>query len=227
MREIVWDTETTGLDFGSDRIVEIGAVELMNHLPTGNTFHRYINPGMPMPREAYEIHGLDDDFLANKPRFDAVVDEFMTFVGDAILIAHNAGFDMGMLNAELARLGRSSLPDARAIDSRALAQSRYPGAQSSLDALCRRFGVDTSARVKHGALLDSELLAEVYLELRGGRQQGLSLDATAGSGAGGSDTAGYRAPPRPNPLAPRITADEAAAHAAFIAEMGDAALWPR
>lgn len=233
MREIVMDTETTGLnpDEGH-RIVEIGAVELLNLLPTGRIFHRYINPERPMPKEAERIHGLDDAFLADKPVFAHVAAEFLEFVGDARLVIHNAAFDMMMLNAELSRLGRDPLPQARAVDTLDLARRKFPGAQASLDALCRRFEIDNSGREKHGALLDSELLAEVYLELKGGRQQGLSLDAGPRPAAEAGDEtpaegAGYRPPPRPRPLPPRITEAERAAHTALVAELGDEALWSR
>jgi len=232
MREIVLDTETTGLraDEG-DRVVEIGAVELINTLPTGRTYHQYINPERPMPMEAYQIHGLGDAFLADKPVFAAVAEAFLAFIGDAPLVIHNAEFDMGMINAELARLGRPALPAARAIDTAAMARRAFPGAPASLDALCRRFGVDNSGRQKHGALLDSELLAEVYLELQGGRQRGLSLGGDRGQSAPGDADAAEGpaddrpAKPRPAPLAPRITEAERAAHAAFIDELGEAALW--
>lgn len=225
MREIVLDTETTGFDPASgDRIVEIGCVELVNHLPTGATFHRYINPERDMPEGAFQVHGLSEDFLRGFPVFAAQVDDFLEFIADARLVIHNAEFDMKFLNAELARLRRPALSPARVTDTLALARSRFPGAQASLDALCRRFGVDRSARTLHGALLDSQLLAEVYLELRGGRQTGLDLAA--------AEQRGPAAPMRPRrarpaPLAPRITEAEAAAHAAFVARMGDAALWRR
>lgn len=226
MREIVLDTETTGLDpLNGDRLVEIGAVELMNHLPTGRVWHHYFNPDRSMPREAFEVHGLGDDFLRDKPRFASLAAEFLDFIGDAPLVIHNAPFDMGFLNAELVRAGLPRLPDARAIDTLALARRRFPGAQASLDALCRRFGVDAGARVRHGALLDSELLAEVYLGLCGGRQQGLSLGAVAR--APGETATQAPLPPRPRPLRPRLTTAEAEAHAAFVADLGPDALWRR
>ena len=231
MREIVMDTETTGLTpEDGHRIVEIGAVELVNLLPTGRTFHKYLNPERPMPKEAELIHGLDDAFLADKPVFARIADDFLDFIGDAKLVIHNAAFDMTMLNAELGRLGHEPLPISRAVDTLDLARRRFPGAQASLDALCRRFEIDNSGREKHGALLDSELLAEVYLELMGGRQQGLSLDAAARPAAEGAadqpaEAAAYRPPPRPRPLPPRITEAERTAHAAFIAELGEGALW--
>lgn len=224
MREIVLDTETTGLDPATgDRIVEIGAVELVNHLPTGRTFHRYLNPQRPMPREAFAVHGLGDDFLRDKPLFSAVAGELLDFLSDAPLVIHNAGFDVAFLNAEFGRLGHPPLPMARCINTLDLARRRFPGAQCSLDALCKRFGVDSAARTLHGALLDSQLLAEVYLELLGGRQRGLGLAVSAGPSAAGPQE--WRVPPRPRPLAPRLTESERAAHDAFVADLGDKALW--
>jgi DNA polymerase-3 subunit epsilon len=232
MREIVMDTETTGLDpADGHRIAEIGAVEIVNLLPTGRIYHQYINPERAMPKEAEQVHGLSGAFLADKPVFARIAPAFLDFIGDARLVIHNAAFDMAMLNAELARLGRPALPMSRALDTLEIARKRFPGAQASLDALCRRFGIDNSGRDKHGALLDSELLAEVYLELMGGRQQGLGLDPgisrpSAGRGADAPTAAsGYAPPPRPRRLASRITEAERAAHAAFIAELGDKALW--
>lgn len=232
MREIVLDTETTGFEPAEGhRIVEIGAVELENHLPTGRTFHVYLNPQRDMPKEAFEVHGLSDEFLRDKPLFSAVAADFLAFVGDARLVIHNAAFDMKFLNAELTALGYPRLPDARALDTLLLARQKYPGAPASLDALCRRFGVDNSAREKHGALLDSEILAEVYLELIGGRQPGLILapvqTSAAQQGRAGTDGADWRPPPRPAPLPARITEDEAAAHAAMVDRMGDAAIWKK
>ena len=185
MREIVLDTETTGLDPDSgDRLVEIGAVELVNHMPTGRTFHVYVNPQRDVPQEAVDVHGLTAQFLADKPVFAAIAAEFAAFIGDARLVIHNAAFDMKFLNAELGWAGQPTVPWARAVDTLDLARRRFPGAQNTLDALCRRFGVDNSVREKHGALLDSELLAEVYLELMGGRQPDLSLAVVAGGPAG-------------------------------------------
>lgn len=225
MREIVLDTETTGLDpHTGDRIVEIGGVEIVNHMPTGRTFHRYINPQRDMPQEAFAVHGLSAAFLSDKPVFGDIATEFLAFVGDARLVIHNAAFDMKFLNAELGWAGRPSLPWGRAFDTLDLARRRFPGAHTGLDALCRRFGVDNSGREKHGALLDSELLAEVYLELMGGRQPDFGL-TVVGSGATGPGIDPWIPPPRVRPLAPRITPQEAAAHAAFVAEMGASALW--
>jgi DNA polymerase III subunit epsilon len=175
-REIVFDTETTGLSpADGHRVVEIGCVELINHVPTGNNWHRYLNPQRYMPGDAFRVHGLSEEFLAKQQTFAEVADDFLTFVGRTPLVAHNASFDIGFINAELALLDRPPLDVARIVDTVAIARRKYPGAQASLDALCRRFNVDLSARTKHGALLDAELLAEVYLELIGGRQPTLGL----------------------------------------------------
>ncbi|MFW5678103.1 MAG: DNA polymerase III subunit epsilon [Rhodosalinus sp.] len=228
MREIVLDTETTGLDpFDGHRIVEIGAVELHNHVPTGRHFHEYIDPERPMPAEAFAVHGLGDDFLRGKPLFAAVSGAFVDFIGDAKLVIHNAEFDMRFLNAEFGRLKLPELPMARAVDTVALARRRFPGSPASLDALCRRFGIDNSARTLHGALLDAEILAEVYLELIGGRQPGLLLGGGQ-RGATGADSPQqeWRPGPRPRRLASRVTAEEAKAHATFVARLGDKSLWP-
>ncbi|MEM8631515.1 MAG: DNA polymerase III subunit epsilon [Pseudomonadota bacterium] len=225
MREIVMDTETTGLDpYEGHRIVEIGGVELSGHIPTGRTYHQYINPERDMPQEAFDVHGLGDEFLSKQPVFRDIVDDFLTFVGDAKLVIHNASFDMKFLNAELGWVGRPLLPDDQALDTLLIARKRFPGSPASLDALCRRFGVDNSAREKHGALLDSEILAEVYLELIGGQQPSFGLSTNASSGTGGLSR-GWRPQPRAVPLPPRLTEKERAAHAEFIDEMGDDALW--
>lgn len=226
MREIVLDTETTGLDPSEGhRIVEIGGVELWNHVPTGRTYHKYINPKRDMPTEAYEVHGITSEFLADKPVFEAIAQAFVDFVGDAKLVIHNAAFDMKFLNAELGWAGIAPLPGDQAIDTLAIARRRFPGSPGSLDALCRRFGVDNSAREKHGALLDSEILAEVYLELIGGRQPDFVLGGDGGET--GPKQHSWRAYPRPNDLAPRVTEAERAAHDAFVEELGDGALWSR
>ena len=228
MREIVLDTETTGFDPESgDRIVEIGAVELMGHVATGNTYHQYINPERAMPESAFAVHGLGDDFLRDKPVFRAIAHEFLDFVGDAQLVIHNAGFDMKFLNAELEWAKLRKLPDTQALDTLAIARKKFPGSPASLDALCRRFGIDNSAREKHGALLDSEILAEVYLELIGGRQPGLVLNTRSRDQGLGQDTESWRPRPRPTPLPSRLTEEEAAAHAAFVDELGDGAVWNR
>jgi DNA polymerase III subunit epsilon len=229
MREIVLDTETTGFEPAEGhRIVEIGAVELLNHLPTGRTHHVYLDPERTMPPEAFAVHGLGDDFLRGKPKFAAAATDFLAFIGeDARLVIHNAAFDMKFLNAELTRAGMPPIDSARAIDTVAIARRRFPGSPASLDALCRRFGVDNSAREKHGALLDSEILAEVYLELIGGRQPDFDLTAaTVGNTqSGAADIPRLRA--RPAPLAPRITFAESEAHAAFVDTLGPAAVWLR
>ena len=226
MREIVLDTETTGFDpEQGDRIVEIGAVELMRHVPTGRTYHQYINPERSMPTEAFEVHGLGDDFLRDKPVFKNVGKAFIDFIGDAKLIIHNAAFDMKFLNAELDWMGLRKLPMDRAIDTLAIARRKFPGSPASLDALCRRFNIDNSARTLHGALLDSEILAEVYLELIGGRQPGLTLDSgQANSMVQASET--HKMGTRPKPLAPRITESEREAHKEFVAALGGGGLWP-
>lgn len=225
MREVALDTETTGLDAqGGDRVIEIGAVELVNHVATGRTFHVYLNPERAVHPDAVAIHGLTDAFLADKPLFAQVADAFESFVGEAALVIHNARFDMGFLNAERARLGREPWPMARAVDTVAMARRRHPGAPASLDALCKRYGVDNSGRTLHGALLDAQLLAEVYLALMGGRQRDFGLAAVAGATAGPQ---AWTPPPRPRPLAPRITEAERAAHEAFVATLGEASLWRR
>ena len=228
MREIVLDTETTGLEpREGHRIVEIGAVELFNHLPTGNTYHQYINPQRDMPAEALAVHGITEEFLADKPVFKAVAQAFVDFVGDAKLVIHNAAFDMKFLNAELEWCGYRTLPMQQAVDTLAIARRKFPGAQSSLDALCRRFAIDNSRREKHGALLDAEILAEVYLELVGGRQPGLVLAAGEETKEDTPRTRRVSVGRRPVPLEPRITAEEREAHAAFVEGLGSEALWMR
>jgi len=218
MREIVLDTETTGLSpKDGDRLVEIGCLELINHMPTGETYHQYINPRKAMPAEAEAVHGLSDKFLADKPEFADIVDAFLDFIGDAALVIHNASFDMGFINAELARIEREPVPNSRAIDTVSMARKKFPGSPASLDALCRRFEIDNSARTLHGALLDAELLAEVYLELIGGRQPGLVLGADASDSA--NTVAVERVARLPRPHQP--TAEELEAHAEFIARLND------
>ncbi len=242
MREIVLDTETTGFEpEQGDRIVEIGAVELLNHMPTGRTYHQYINPKRTMPDEAFGVHGIGPDLLENprpakpgevilkdKPVFAEIGQAFLDFVGDAKLVIHNAAFDMKFLNAELKWMNAPQLVWERAVDTLAIARSKFPGSPASLDALCRRFAIDNTARTLHGALLDSEILAEVYLELIGGRQPDFALSAMATGGAGGvasDDT--WRPAPRPSALPPRLTKKEAAAHDAFVETLGDGALWKK
>ena len=230
MREIVLDTETTGFDPESgDRIVEIGAVELMNHMATGETYHQYINPERSMPEEAFQVHGLGDDFLRDKPKFAQIGKSFLDFIGTSKLIIHNAAFDIKFLNAELRRAGYPTLPASRALDTLMLAREKFPGSPATLDALCRRYGVDNSGRELHGALLDSELLAEVYLELIGGRQPDLVLDGVPASGGEVQTAGGTMRPrsPRARPLPPRLTEAELEAHTAFVAALGDEALWTR
>lgn len=225
MREIVLDTETTGFEPSEgDRIVEIGAVELFNHMPTGRTYHQYINPERAMPQAAFDVHGLGDEFLRDKPVFKRVGQAFLDFVKDSRMVIHNASFDMKFLNAELEWAGLPKLPMAQALDTLLIARKRFPGSPASLDALCRRFHVDNSAREKHGALLDSEILAEVYLELIGGRQPDLVLAHGSSEGEAGS-VSEWRPTQRPVPLASRLSDDEKKAHAAFIADMGENALW--
>jgi DNA polymerase-3 subunit epsilon len=227
MREIVLDTETTGFDPETgDRIVEIGGVELWNHMPTGRTFHQYINPERAMPQEAFEVHGLGDEVLRDKPLFREIAVSFVEFVADAKLVIHNASFDMKFINAEFGWLKMPAIPFERAVDTLAIARKRFPGAPASLDALCRRFGIDNSARTLHGALLDAEILAEVYLELIGGRQPGLVLGGLA-SGSPGAGEAAWRPQPRPAPLPPRVTEAEAEAHREFVAKLGPDALWAK
>jgi DNA polymerase III subunit epsilon len=223
-REIVLDTETTGLDPGAGhRIVEIGCLEVVGFVPTGEIFRRYVNPERDMPAEAEAVHGLTGEFLAGQPLFAEVADDFLAFIGDAPLVIHNARFDLKFLNAELSRIGLPELDPARAIDTVALARRRFPGAQASLDALCRRFEIDTSARGFHGALLDCQLLAEVYLELRGGRQPGFDL-ARALSGDPGEGREGAR-PQRPaRPHAPSEA--ERVAHEARLSTIKDP-IWRR
>ena len=227
MREIVLDTETTGFEPSEgDRIVEIGAVELNGHMPTGRVYHQYINPQRAMPQSAFEVHGLGDDFLRDKPLFRDIAQAFLDFVGDAKLVIHNAAFDMKFLNAELGWCDKPLLPMDQSLDTLAIARRKFPGSPASLDALCRRFGIDNSAREKHGALLDSEILAEVYLELIGGRQPDFALASAGGQGTSTAQN-DWRAQPRPTPLAPKITTEELAAHDAFLGQLGDAPLWKR
>jgi DNA polymerase-3 subunit epsilon len=225
MREIVLDTETTGIDHTKGhRIVELGAVELINHIPSGKTFHRYIDPECDMPSDAEAIHGLTTQFLKGKPLFAAIAAELLDFIGDASLVIHNAGFDIGFLNAELARLNLPALVPERVVDTLMLARQKHPMGPNSLDALCKRYGIDNSKRDKHGALLDSELLADVYLELIGGRQAALSLSAITVTTRAMIMPSGI-VRPRPVPLTSRLTEIEILAHRTLIAELGEKALW--
>jgi DNA polymerase-3 subunit epsilon len=225
MREIVFDTETTGLDpYQGHRLVEIGCIELVNRIPSGQHFHRYINPERGIPEEAFAVHGLSVDFLKDKPRFPEICEELIEFIGDAPLVAHNASFDLDFLNAELERCKQLLLTRDRLVDTLMLARRRHPGGSNRLDDLCARYGIDNSRRTKHGALLDAELLAEVYVELIGGRQASLILVETGHE----NTSAGHRPiiiPPRPTPLPPRLSDAEREAHAQFIATLGSNAIW--
>ncbi|MBB3770577.1 DNA polymerase-3 subunit epsilon [Angulomicrobium tetraedrale] len=225
MREIVLDTETTGLNpLTGDRLVEIGCVEILNRIPTGQVYHVYLNPERDMPVEAFNVHGLSREFLSDKPLFAQVVDDFLAFIQGDPLVIHNAAFDIGFINAELARLGRPALTFDRVVDTLSLARRRHAGASNRLDDLMARYGIDSSRRTKHGALLDSELLAEVYAELCGGKQTALSLTVVeSGAVLAERREAGPRQ--RPRPLAPRLSPEEIAAHQAFVAGLGENAIW--
>lgn len=227
MREIVFDTETTGFDPESgDRVVEIGCVELIDQVPTGESFHVYINPERDMPQSAFEVHGLSEEFLKDKPVFAKIAEDFIKFVGDdGVLIAHNAKFDMKFMNFELSKLGHSTYPDSRVIDTLAIAKRKHPMGPNSLDALCARYNVDNSKREKHGALLDAELLADVYIELLGGKQRGLALDVAGDVTEERTGTNRSPAKPRPKALASRVSDDDRKAHRAFVDSLGDSTLW--
>ncbi|MBL4801933.1 MAG: DNA polymerase III subunit epsilon [Emcibacter sp.] len=225
MREIVFDTETTGFDpFAGDRLVEIGCVEVENFLPTGKVFHKYVNPERDMPEGAFRIHGLSAEYLKGFPVFSEIYAEFIDFVGDSKLVAHNASFDMKFINWELKQVGHKEYDNNRAVDTLEIARRKFPGSPNTLDALCKRFSIDNSNRVKHGALLDAELLAEVYLELRGGRQRGLELGGQENSammqGQKGNKEQVFREA-RPH----RASDAELERHAAFVVSLGDEALW--
>jgi DNA polymerase-3 subunit epsilon len=225
VREIVIDTETTGLDPASGhRIVEIGCVELFNAIPTGQFYHVYLDPERDMPEEAFRVHGLSIEFLTGKPKFAEIAEAFIAFIGEAPLVAHNAEFDMRFINAELATFGLPAISSERVVDTLALARRRHPGAPNSLDALCQRYGIDLSRRTKHGALLDSEILAEVYAELLGGRQASLVLDPIA---AERSLTQAVARREMERQLEPLLSAAEAEAHARFIKTLSGQALWSR
>jgi DNA polymerase-3 subunit epsilon len=231
MREIVLDTETTGLDpRGGDRLIEIGCIELINRIPTGREFHSYFNPERDVPAEVVAVHGLSSAFLKDKPLFSDVAEAFLAFIGeDDGLVIHNAPFDMGFLNAELARLARSEIGMERVTCTLQLARRRHPAGPNSLDALCKRYGIDNSMRVKHGALMDSALLAEVYVELLGARQAALGLAVDCGTALRPETGAFHKrvAAKRPHPLSPRLTAEAEAAHALFVEQLGPKALWRR
>jgi len=225
MREIVLDTETTGLDpYQGHRMVEIGCLELVNRFPSGKVFHKYLNPERDMPVEAFNVHGLSAEFLRDKPFFHEICDELVEFIGDSPLVAHNANFDLGFLNAEFERCKKALIGRERLVDTLLLARRRHPAGPNGLDHLCQRYGVDNSRRTKHGALLDAELLAEVYIEMIGGRQTSLILveAGRATSSVGGKAVV---VPQRPIALPPRISAAELEAHTAFIAAMGENAIW--
>jgi DNA polymerase-3 subunit epsilon len=223
MREIVLDTETTGLDpLRGDRLVEIGCVEMFNHMPTGQTYHVYINPERAMPQEAFAVHGLSSEFLADKPLFATVAEDFLAFIGDAPLIIHNASFDIGFINMELDRVKRAAIPRERLVDTLMLARRKHPGVSNRLDDLCSRYAIDNSRRTKHGALLDAELLAEVYIDLIGARQSSLILAETERTSI---RVVEVERRVREAPLPPRLTAQEIEAHRAFVATLGDNPLW--
>jgi DNA polymerase III subunit epsilon len=233
MREIIFDTETTGLDPRQERIIEIGAVELDGRFPTGRTFHHYIKPGdRRIDPEATRVHGITDADVAGKPLFSEIIDAFLDFIGDAQLVAHNAGFDRDFLNHELARLNRASIPDDRFTDTLVLARRKHPLGPNKLDDLCRRYGIDNARRIHHGALLDAELLADVYIEMSGGRQAALGLSVEAGSNPNDRHDHGtlehdHRPMHRPRALAMRLTEAERDAHAKLVAALGDKAIWAR
>ncbi|MCS3739776.1 MULTISPECIES: DNA polymerase III subunit epsilon [unclassified Rhizobium] len=229
MREIIFDTETTGLDNRVDRIIEIGGIELFNHFPTGNTIHIYINPGdQKVHPDALAVHGITDEFLKDKPSFADVAQQIIDFFGDAKWIAHNATFDMGFINAELARLDLPPILPDRVLDTLSMARRKHPMGPNSLDALCRRYGIDNAHRTKHGALLDSELLADVYIEMIGGRQAALGLGTAASNSAGQEivvEEIIVGTLERPRPLAPRLSEGEQQAHDALIAKLGAKGVW--
>ena len=229
MREIVLDTETTGLDpQDGHRIVEIGAVELHNHVPTGNVYHQYINPLITMPDQAFAIHGLSDEFLSDKPKFSEIAKEFLDFIGSAKLVIHNAAFDIKFINAELKTIDEEEITFDRATDTLAIARKKFPGSPASLDSLCRRFKIDNSARVVHGALLDSQILAEVYLELVGGKQPDFALNiANVSNENNNSIFHEKRAWVRKEKLKSRLTTEEKANHENFIKELGNTSMWSK
>ncbi len=224
MREIIFDVETTGLRAkDGDRICEIAGVEMIDYVPTGVEFHEYINPTIPMPEKAQEIHGLSDDFLKDKPLFESVAKKWLDFIGDDRLVAHNAMFDFGFVNAELERCGLAAMSFERMVDTIAIARRKFPGSDNSLDALCTRFGIDLSARDKHNALLDTQLLADVYVELIGARQTAMSF----GDGRRRRQVSAQTVQQRSEPLPDLLSEQERAAHAAFVATLGEESVWSR
>ena len=229
MREIVLDTETTGLDpYDGHRIVEIGAVELFNHVPSGNVYHQYINPVRKMPEQAFAVHGLSDEFLSDKPKFADIASEFLDFIGSEKLIIHNASFDMKFINYELSKIKRGEVSYDRVVDTLAIARKKFPGSPASLDSLCRRFKIDNSARVMHGALLDSQILAEVYLELIGGKQPDFMLGVSSVSLKNKESTQTKKITNvRSEQLKPRLTLDEQKNHKALIKQLGDESMWSK
>lgn len=232
MREIIFDTETTGLyPADGDRIIEIGAVEMINRFPTGKTFHEYLHPGdREIHPDAERIHGISLEQLKDKPRFEEIVPKFLTFFGEGTLIAHNAKFDVGFFDAELKRVNQPPIDISRVVDTLAIAKRKFPGARNSLDALCDRFGISRESRTLHGALLDSELLADVYIELTGGRQVGMSLEVvndTTTAAPDSNDQLNQITRKRPHDLPPRLTEAELSAHEAMIQEIGEDAVWKK
>jgi DNA polymerase III subunit epsilon len=230
MREIVLDTETTGLDpKGGDRLIEIGCIEILNRIPTGREYHCFVNPQRDVPKEAENVHGISTEFLKDKPLFSHVAEAFLDFIAGDALVIHNAAFDIGFLNAELGRLKHPAITMDRVTCTLQLAKRRHPAGPNNLDALCKRYGIDNSKRIKHGALMDSVLLAEVYIELLGERQAALGLAADAGGSTNGDGRVHSRrqAVQRPRPLAPRLTAEMEQAHLVFVETLGDKALWHR
>lgn len=230
MREIIFDTETTGLDNREDRVIEIGGIEMVNRFPTGRTFHKYINPqGRQVHPEAQAVHGISNADLEGKPTFAEIIDDFIDFIDGAKLVAHNGTFDLGFINAEFARLDQAAIEAERLIDTLTLARRKHPMGPNSLDALCRRYGIDNSRRTKHGALLDSELLAEVYIELIGGKQSALVLDSFSSSGGNGGSTRQIEIviAARPEPLPTRLSEAELAAHEKLVGTLGEKAIWAK
>ncbi|MCP1911425.1 DNA polymerase-3 subunit epsilon [Bradyrhizobium elkanii] len=226
MREIVLDTETTGLDpLRGDRLVEIGCVEIFNRMPTGQTYHVYINPERDMPADAFAVHGLSTEFLASKPLFNEVVDEFLAFIGDTPLVIHNASFDISFINAELDRIKRKAIPKDQLVDTLLLARRKHPGVSNRLDDLCSRYQIDNSRRTKHGALLDAELLAEVYIDLIGARQSQLILASETSDARAGGHSGDTPRRQRETPLLARVSDADREAHRAFIATLGDKPIW--